>query len=387
MGSGPRPSPLPVAKFSWVDALIASVVLTVGLVEELANPTGHQTSGGWLVGVVVVSLALAVRRKFPVAVLGAVLVVIVLVHNPSGSAEALTAWQFYSLVIAMFAVGLHAPLSRGLPAFAVALAVTAAIAWRASDVADQISVAVPLAVAGAIGVAGRQLQGSRRRLASLASELLSTSTRDADQAVQDERARIARELHDIVAHNVSVIVLQIGSVRHRLPADLNAESEMLSAAESMGRATVEELHSMLGLLRPSDVDARQPSPSLARLGDLIDPVVAAGREVEVTVTGDVRPLSGGLDLSAYRIVQEALTNSIKHAGGARTTIAISYGADVLELLVTDDGQKPSVIRASGHGLLGIRERAAVLRGEVEAGPRPGGGFEVRARLPIPGAPR
>jgi signal transduction histidine kinase len=202
-------------------------------------------------------------------------------------------------------------------------------------------------------------------------------------AVAEERARIARELHDVVAHSVSVMTVQASGVRRLLKPEQEREREALETVERTGREALAEMRRLLGVLRESDGSAElAPQPGLAHLDELIEQVRGSGLPVEVTVAGDRKPLPPGVDLSAYRIVQEALTNVRKHAGRASASVELRYRADRLELEIANDGS--SVVRTdgSGHGLHGMRERAQVCGGTLEAGPRPEGGFAVRATLPL-----
>jgi signal transduction histidine kinase len=203
-------------------------------------------------------------------------------------------------------------------------------------------------------------------------------------AVAEERARIARELHDVIAHSVSVMVLQTGAVRRLLRDDQARERDALCAVERTGREALVEMRRLLGVLRAPDEQAElAPQPGLPQLPALVARTEAAGLPVALRVEGEPGPLPLGVDLSAYRIVQEALTNTLKHAGPAHAQVAIRYHSDAIEIEITDDGRGPAVTNGDGHGLVGMRERATLYGGEFSAGAREGGGFVVRARLPIP----
>jgi signal transduction histidine kinase len=207
--------------------------------------------------------------------------------------------------------------------------------------------------------------------------------------------RIARELHDVVAHNISVINVQANTALHLMDRQPDrARSALTTINEVSGQALV-ELRSVLGVLRAVDEEApRAPAPGLARLGDLADTAAAAGLAVQVEESGQRVPLPADVDLAAYRIAQEALTNSARHSGGTNATIRIAYREDALVLEVHDDGAlrppgRPpgpprGAARGAGRGIAGMTERAAVLGGTLQAGPRSGGGFAVQARLPLPG---
>ena len=211
----------------------------------------------------------------------------------------------------------------------------------------------------------------------------------ADRAVTEERLRIARELHDVVAHTMSVVAVHAGTGRMVAGTDPDAARDALATIETATRAALTEMRHMLGMLRGGgsapDASALAPSPGLAQLDGLVAEVVRSGSAVEVRVEGDRRELPTMVDLSAYRIVQEALTNVIRHAGPARATVTLSYADAAVTLVVDDDGPGRPAFGATspggGHGLVGMRERVAMLGGGLDAGPRPGGGFRVTARLP------
>jgi signal transduction histidine kinase len=231
-------------------------------------------------------------------------------------------------------------------------------------------------------LAGRTTRSRRLRVAALERE----QEQRTRLAVSDERARIARELHDVVAHSVGVMVVQAGGARHVLERDPDRAREALDSIEQTGRTALTEMRRSLGVLRREGEEAAlEPQPGMNDLGALLDQAREGGLTVEVVVEGEPRPLPQGVDLSAYRIVQEALTNTIKHAGQVRARISVRYGERELELEVSDDGPGPSANgaeRGSGHGLVGMRERVASYGGELRAGQGSEGGFVVRARIPL-----
>jgi len=204
-------------------------------------------------------------------------------------------------------------------------------------------------------------------------------------AVAEERARIARELHDIVAHAVSVIVLQVGAVRHNLPEAQDEDREALRGIEQTGRTALADMRRLLGALRRDgdDIDLA-PQPGLGSLDPLLDEFRRAGLPVRLSVDGDPVPLPPTLDLSAYRIVQEGLTNTLKHAHASHADVVVRYGADRLEIDVRDDGHGSAGSDGLGHGLVGVRERVKIYGGEMTAGAAAGGGFLLSTRLPLDG---
>jgi signal transduction histidine kinase len=202
-------------------------------------------------------------------------------------------------------------------------------------------------------------------------------------AVAEERARIARELHDIVAHAMSMMVLQVGAVHHKLPQALAEDREALGRVEQAGRTALGEMRRLLGAMRnESDGVELGPQPGLDALDSLVEDVTRAGLPVRLHVHGEAAPLPRAIDLSAYRIVQEGLTNALKHAHASHADVTVRYRPDELELEVADDGKGPAMTNGRGHGLAGIRERVSIYGGEMSAGAAPTGGFALSARLPI-----
>jgi signal transduction histidine kinase len=231
----------------------------------------------------------------------------------------------------------------------------------------------------------RATLAEREKEAAEMRAILAEREKDASAriAVAEERARIARELHDIVAHAVSVMVLQVGAVRHKLPETLEEDREALNRVELAGRTALAEMRRLLGAMRRNGDGAElAPQPGLDGLDTLIDDVGRAGLPVRLHVDGDSFPLPRAIDLSAYRIVQEALTNALKHARASNVDVTVRYRPDELELEVVDDGAGPAKNDGLGHGLVGMRERVKIYGGEMSAGTAPTGGFVLNARLPI-----
>jgi signal transduction histidine kinase len=202
-------------------------------------------------------------------------------------------------------------------------------------------------------------------------------------AVAEERARIARELHDIVAHAVSVMVLQVGAVRHNLPAALSNDRDALRGVERAGRTALAEMRRLLAAMRSDEEEPEfAPQPGLDGLDSLLADVRRAGLPVEVHVEGNPIPLPRGIDLSAYRIVQEGLTNSLKHAQASDADVTVRYRSDEVEIEVRDNGRGSGAKDGLGHGLIGVRERVKIYGGEMSAGAASGGGFVLTTRLPL-----
>jgi signal transduction histidine kinase len=203
-------------------------------------------------------------------------------------------------------------------------------------------------------------------------------------AVAEERARIARELHDVVGHSVSVMTVQASGVRRLLRPDQQREREALLVVERTGREALAEMRRMVGVLRrPEEGPALAPQPSLEHVGRLVEQAREAGLPVELRVEGEVVQLPVGVDLTAYRLVQEGLTNALKHARATRAEVVVNYSDGHVEVVVSDDGRGAGDgDEGSGHGLVGMRERVSVYGGELDAGPRPEGGYRLRAKLPL-----
>jgi signal transduction histidine kinase len=253
----------------------------------------------------------------------------------------------------------------------------------AQTTGDLVFIPLRFVVAWVAGYALRE----RAEKAEAAEERAARAEREREAAarlaVAEERARIARELHDIVAHAVSVMVLQVGAVRHKLPASLAEDSEALKAVERAGRTALAEMRRLLAAMRPDGDEAEfVPQPGLDGLDSLLDEVGRAGLPVHLHVDGEPFPLPRAIDLSAYRIVQEGLTNALKHSRASNADVTVRYGADELQLEVRDDGRGSATSDGLGHGLVGIRERVKIYGGEMTAGTPTEGGFVLSTRLPI-----
>jgi signal transduction histidine kinase len=294
------------------------------------------------------------------------------------------------VIVMLYSVAAHCDRRQSLRAAAVSavgLAVVLAVArW---DVTPDAAIANVVVFATA-WILGDNLRTRRAYVAGLEQQTQQAEQErlaEARRAVTAERTRIARELHDVVAHSVSVMVVQAGAARRVLDAEPEKAREALHSVEHVGRQSLTEMRRLLGVLRRDDEhgDGLVPQPSLEHLHTLVAWTCEAGLPVEVEVVGEPRPLPFGVDLSAYRIVQEALTNALKHAGPASATVRVCYGSDDVLLEIADDGRGLAGDGANGqggHGLVGMRERTKLFGGDLTVGGRRGGGFVVRARLPI-----
>jgi signal transduction histidine kinase len=329
-----------------------------------------------------VPLALIWRARYPLAVMALNIAawVVIDLYTPANEDPLTLA---IALAIAVYSVGAH---TRGVRAV-VGAALVAAMAllgtitdWNQGSFVDLLgNLTFFGAIFGGTWLAGRTVRRRRAR----ERDLILEREAKARAAVAEERTRIARELHDVVAHAISVIVLQARGARHSLDAEPREARNAIDAIEHTASQALREMRRLLGVLRGDDGDAAlAPQPSLAELDTLVAHVRDAGLPVEVKIEGRPRELAPGVDLSAFRIVQEALTNALKHAGPARAQVLVRYGEDALEVEVADTGGGALNGGGGGHGLAGMRERVAVFGGKLETGPRSGGGYAVRARLPL-----
>jgi signal transduction histidine kinase len=360
------------------DLWLAAAFGVFGFVEE--QVVGME-GAWWPYALAAYTALVAVRRVWPLVTLG-----LLAVHAPrfwyNADYDNYRLWQLVALTIASYTVGRALPpwstdRLRWVPSVLVVLG-TASVFWLNlpdDPMGATFFTLAPAALGAAISVQARRAGDAAAVRASLREQ-------QARDAVMEERVRIARELHDMVAHSVTVMVIQAGVVRRRHEAGLGVDPELLLGIEAAGREAVGELRRTLGLLR-GDGTAAAPV-GLERLDELIAQVREAGLTVTVERAGEPRPVLPAVDMSAYRIVQEALTNVLKHAGSARATVSVGYRPDGLHLAVRDEGGTPLRTPPSGggQGLIGMRERVALFDGELVTGPRADGGFEVVARLPL-----
>ena len=248
---------------------------------------------------------------------------------------------------------------------------------------DYFFIGTFIALSWTVGFVLSRRATQARELAERAERLEREHADAAERAVADERQRIARELHDVIAHSVSVMTVQAGAVRRLLLPEQEKEREALETVEATGREALTEMRRLVGLLREQGAMPEfSPQPGLGSMDALLETVRSAGLPVELAVDGDPRELPAGVDLAAYRVVQEALTNALKHGGTAHAWVSLHWREGELELEVSNDGRRDGDGSGGGHGLAGMRERVALYGGEVESGPRDGGGYVVRARIPI-----
>jgi signal transduction histidine kinase len=351
-------------------------------------PIEDDRTGWTVVLLLLVVTPLVFRRRYPLGVLWVVLALAVVV---SDNAAALRL-SFFACVIAGYSAAVFSPYKvPALASLPVAAILHAGLQSDASSVSDS---AVPFLILIPIAVAADGLRRwkhradeGRARMSAMEHEQIDALRR----ATELERARIARELHDVMTHNVSVMVIQAGAARKIMESSPDQARKALLAVEASGRSAMTELRHVMGLLTmDSDgVDLSgaadlAPQPGLDGLDTLVQRLRDTGVPVELTVTGQRGPLPPGIELTVYRLVQEALTNTVKHAAGAAVQVTIEFGGDHVRVEVTDTGGRPGASAASGtgRGLVGLRERLAVYGGTLQAGPRLSGGYRVHARIPV-----
>lgn len=375
-----------------LDVLIALVLMTLGLVGSLQIDSGPEYGRDpdalHTVLIVLMTLPLALRRVFPATVFVVVLVAWMCDRGLDYPASLAT----IALVTVFYTLGAEVSHKRSLLIGGSAAVVL--FAWTTLGIALYDSVSVASLVTTMITTAtplliGREVHERRRRVDELrvrAEQAERDREEQARRAVADERARIARELHDVVAHQMTVMTLQAEGARRVADDSDPRVIEALETISSAGHNALTEMRRMVGLLRIDDTDTDSaPLPHLGDLEDLVNQMRAAGFSVELNITGNVRTLAEGTELSAYRIVQESLTNVVRHGGPeVHATVSVEYGENLLDVTIQDDGRGASANLGDGpgHGLVGMNERVSVLGGELTAGPRSGGGYEVHATIPV-----
>lgn len=370
------------------DYLVAMVVLAIASFGLLISPDDAGFAA--IVLTVAQCAPLVYRRLAPEPVLG--IVIVATVAYFAIDAPFVTS-AFLGLMVAVYATASYSTERNGRIGLAttatavVALFAVHALMGRDVNVVDSIIYLALVAAAWVLGDRARTRRAFTRSLEERAVQAETTRALEAAAAAAAERTRIARELHDVVGHSVSTMVLHAGAAKQVLEHDPYAARASLDLIEDTGRAAVGELRTILHALRV-DEDAGQedlhPQRGLDAIEDLVERTRAAGIETEVNVEGTRRELSSSVDLSAYRIVQEALTNTIKHSHARRAEVVVRFDEDHLLLQITDDGRGPSPVGVPGFGLAGMRERAELLDGKIETRRRSGGGFEVVAVLPLGG---
>ena len=389
-------------RWAWVkahphvlDVGLAVILLLVALDPLLSEPTPEERPADPFAALlfVLAAVPLVWRRTRPFPVLLVALTTAVVYESldyPESPLNALSA------LLAIYAVAAYGNRRQAITGGLFAAVAIALILWANWDPTANVAGAIAnYVIFGTAWVAGDNVRQRRERVRALEERALlaeASKEEEAHRAVAAERTRIARELHDVVAHSVSVMVVQAGAARRMLQRedpDPARAIEALDAVETTGRESLNELRRLLGVLRKDDDRSfgRVPQPSIAFVDTLVEQSREAGLDVSLEIEGEPAPLAAGVDLTACRIVQEALTNALKHAGpAAHADVHVCYADRMLEILVTDDGRGHDAdLPSGGHGLVGMRERVNLFGGELVVGNRPGGGFQVRATLPLEAA--
>ena len=380
----------PLLRAHGVDVLIAAAASESALEVALRHdPVEAPRTTLWVAApaIALVVLALLGRRRFPFGGPAALWLAASALSFADGRLVPFTASVFAAGIAAAFLLGNLRDAVQARLGLAIVLAGAAIVVYNDPNHAGGELIFTPLlfAIGWLAGFAMRE----RAEQAEAAEERALHAEREREAtariAVAEERARIARELHDIVAHSVSVMVLQVGAVRHGLAATLPEQADALEGVERTGRAALTEMRRLLGAMRrDGDELALAPQPGIGNLGELLEQVGRAGLPAQLEVRGDPYPLPSALDLSAYRIVQEGLTNALKHARASQVGVTLGYRADELYIEIRDDGDGAAPDDGHGHGLVGVRERVKIYGGVMTAQNAGDGGFVLSTRLPLRG---
>jgi signal transduction histidine kinase len=377
-----------------VDALLAVGLAAVTVVFAVQyHPAGWPPFDAAAIGwTLVTNLPLALRRRAPVPVL--VVACLGLIGYTAAGYQ--PSANIYAALLALYTVTALRP-----PRVSAVAAAAVAVVWLYAGYATHVlsvevnvgQVGLAVGTAWAFGGSTRKLTARNLRLAEMSEQLRREQLQRQRQAVVEERVHIARELHDVVAHHMSVIAVQVGLARFVFGTDPHTARGALDTIGDATREALADMRRLLTVLRisPDEVDGAEPAepgpaaPGLDGVDALVARIRGAGAPVELVVTGERKPLTRGLDACAYRVIQEALTNVLKHAGPVPTTVTIHHAGDEISVRIADEGTAaplPAARSEGGHGLLGMRERARLFGGTLRAGPRPGGGFEVVLTAPI-----
>ncbi|MGH7721948.1 MAG: sensor histidine kinase [Candidatus Dormibacteria bacterium] len=361
--------------------LLVGATIVVSSTHEL--PRFGVLHAPWYAVVAVSLMALLLRRRFPLATLGVILAALLV--------EALLRSPILVqplVLVGVYTVAARVPWRVSLPLTAVSVAVFVtgtSVSRGQLTFPELVTALIPIGAAYVVGIYAGTRTAYVDALQARALQLARERELLAHTAVAEERVRIARELHDVVAHHLSLITVQAGAIQTQLSPDHPAHALAESMAGS-GREAMAEMRRMLGLLRtePGEFPERSPHPGIEQVPALIDQARAAGLDVELLIDGNLPMVPPAVDLSTYRIVQEALTNVLRHAGPAHCRVRLGVEKQAVLLRVTDDGRggRANHLGGAGHGLAGMRERVALFGGELFAGPVPGGGFAVQATLPL-----
>ncbi|HEX9865315.1 MAG TPA: sensor histidine kinase [Acidimicrobiia bacterium] len=373
------------------------LVLVVVILDGVFEVTSADAEVGvsvpqWVIvsGTVAIVLPLFARRRFPFMSPAMVWLIGAVFSFVEGRLAVTTFGVYVTGVIAAYLLGNLLEPARARTGLIVVLIGASVVVYNDPSRAASDFVTIPSTFAIA-WLAGFALRARADRIDE-AEQRAIAAERDRESAariaVAEERSRITRELHDVVAHAVSVMVLQVGAVRHRLPGSMREDMEALKTVEDTGRSALTEMRRLLGVIHDDDRRVElSPQPGLDLLDTLVEEVRLAGLRVRLHRQGEPTVLPRAIDLSAYRIVQEGLTNCLKHARASVADVTVRHTSEDLEIEVVDDGVGPTTSDGLGRGITGIRERVKIYGGEMTTGPGPNGGFRLDVRLPIRGYPR
>jgi len=367
--------------------VIAAIEMALEVGIRYGAPDGPTTPRWFAVpATALIVLPLLARRRFPFAAPAALWGLAAVLSFVDGRLVVFTTTASIAGLVAAFLLGNLPDRTQARAGLVVVLAGAVILMYNNPSHTIGELVFIPVMFLGGwlTGFAVRQRAAQAEEAEERAARAERERATAARIAVAEERGRIARELHDIVAHAMSVMVLQVGAVRHRLPQSLTEDKDALRDVEKAGRAALAEMRRLLGAMHDGGDVELAPQPGLDNLDALAERVSRAGLPVHLQVEGDVVQLPRAVELSAYRIVQEGLTNSLKHAKASRADVTVRYGAEDLELEVRDDGVGTSSSDGLGHGLIGIQERVKIYGGEMLVGAGSKGGFVLTARLPLEG---
>ncbi len=378
----------PLARRYWFDAVVLAMagIGVTGAVVGRGREIGPEGPLWFdVLAMLAIVLPLLARRRFPFGAPAAVGIAAALISFVDKTVVPFDGVTFLVGCAALFLVGLLRDRAQAVAGFAVAEGVLAVVVHNdpRSGVGNFVVASIIFAIVWTIafGVGRKSVEADEARERAFRAER--EREERARSAVAEERARIARELHDVVGHSVSVMTVQASGVRRLLRPDQEREREALLVVERTGREALAEMRRMVGVLRrPEEAPALAPQPSLDHVSRLVEQAREAGLPVELRIEGEAMQLPAGVDLTAYRLVQEGLTNVVKHAQATRAEVLVTYGESYLEVTVRDDGSGVGNGDGGGHGLVGMRERVSVYGGELDAGPQPGGGYRLRAKLPL-----
>lgn len=375
------------SRISSLSLILPVGVLTAGALLEIWSRPLEGSKPLLVVLALTYSLSLLAARRFPLPAAATSLITIGVMAIVAPEATNEAGAPMFAGLGASFLVARYASSDRARAGLCLAAGVLLLVA---RDQPSFASAAVTFAISGAlVGVAWGIGRSLRRRDGDAIEAEKRALTAEAEResaarlAVAEERTRIARELHDIVAHAVSKMVLRSGAVRHNLPDELAEDKAALQDVERAGREALTEMRGLLGAMRSSDEPADlNPQPDLSGLPMLVEEIRQSGISIALDVQGQPRPLPPALELSAFRIVQEGLTNTLKHAQAKHVQVSVTYGDDDLLIEVRDDGSGGGFDNGLGHGLVGIRERVLVFGGDMSACQQPDGGFLLKSRMPV-----